>query len=98
MKSCSPARRATWALDATSNPRPSINFLFKEDSEQQKKVFPSKKDFWKTVDLDLLWKEHNNQVIHRVLNLLTYLKQHKDSLSRKGSWKLRSRHKDDPEQ
>ena len=43
MKSCSPARRATWALDATSNPRPSMNFLFTEESEQQKKIFSIKK-------------------------------------------------------
>ena len=57
MKSCSPARRATWALDATSNPRPSMNFLFTEESEQQKKVFQSKKDFWKTVSQNWDWKK-----------------------------------------
>ena len=44
MKSCSPARRATAALDATSNPRPSMNFLFTEESGQLKKKLNEKKN------------------------------------------------------
>ena len=61
-KSCPlPARRATWALDATRNPRLPMNFLFTRSPEQQKKFF-SKKLFLKTVYPDWDWKKKKKYI------------------------------------